>query len=116
MGKKRIKRQIRVYRIYLIVTLLAVLGCIQRIGILTFGGSDDESQDNEEKGGRRRLNQDPNDDSLTNEVSQYPDDLFTDESLFAGAHLLHFVGMIYMFLGLAIICDEFFVPSLEVIV
>jgi len=116
MGKKRIKRQIRVYRVYLI-TLLAVLGCTYRIGILTFEGSDDNSQDlNEEQGGRRRLNQDSNDNSLTYEVSQYPDDLFTDESLFAGAHLLHFLGMIYMFLGLAIVCDEFFVPSLEVIV
>jgi len=42
--------------------------------------------------------------------------LFTDEALFSGAHLLHFVGMLYMFLGVAIVCDEFFVPSLEVIV
>jgi len=55
-------------------------------------------------------------DSLEGEVKQYPKDFFTNYALFAGAHLLHFTGMLYMFLGIAIVCDEFFVPSLEVIV
>lgn len=32
-----------------------------------------------------------------------------------GGWILLFVGMCYTFLALAIICDEFFVPSLEVI-
>ncbi|VDM39819.1 unnamed protein product [Toxocara canis] len=32
-----------------------------------------------------------------------------------GAILLHFCGLIYMFVALAIVCDEFFVPSLSVL-
>merc|ERR1719403_77376 len=30
--------------------------------------------------------------------------------------MFHFCGMLYMFLAIAIVCDEFFVPALEVIV
>jgi len=38
------------------------------------------------------------------------------DALGSGGLLLPFLGMFYMFLGLAIVCDEFFVPALEVIV
>ena len=30
--------------------------------------------------------------------------------------MLHIIGVMYMFLALAIACDEFFVPALEMIV
>lgn len=33
-----------------------------------------------------------------------------------GAVVLHILGVIYMFVALAIVCDEFFVPSLDVII
>jgi len=45
----------------------------------------------------------------------YPDDLFTDEQLHSGAVILHAIGTVYMFVGLAIVCDEYFIPALEVI-
>jgi len=45
----------------------------------------------------------------------YPDDLFTDTQLYHGAVVLHAVGTVYMFVGLAIVCDEYFIPALEVI-
>ncbi|XP_064409820.1 sodium/potassium/calcium exchanger 2 [Latimeria chalumnae] len=45
----------------------------------------------------------------------YPKDLFTLEQRKKGAIILHIIGMIYMFIALAIVCDEFFVPSLTVI-
>jgi hypothetical protein len=32
-----------------------------------------------------------------------------------GAVVLHVVGIVYMFYALALVCDEFFVPSLDVI-
>ena len=32
-----------------------------------------------------------------------------------GAIILHVLGMIYMFVALAIVCDEFFVPALGII-
>ncbi|XP_051992844.1 sodium/potassium/calcium exchanger 2-like isoform X3 [Xyrauchen texanus] len=45
----------------------------------------------------------------------YPEDLFTLEERRQGAVVLHMFGMIYMFIALAIVCDEFFVPALTVI-
>ncbi|XP_026154792.1 sodium/potassium/calcium exchanger 2 isoform X1 [Mastacembelus armatus] len=50
-------------------------------------------------------------------VSQgdYPPDLFSLEERRQGAVALHMFGMIYMFIALAIVCDEFFVPALTVI-
>lgn len=46
----------------------------------------------------------------------FPIDLFTEEQRRSGAVLLHVVGMGYMFVALAIVCDEFFVPALDVII
>ncbi|KYN01468.1 Sodium/potassium/calcium exchanger 2 [Cyphomyrmex costatus] len=46
----------------------------------------------------------------------FPDDLFTNEQRRRGAVILHILGVVYMFVALAIVCDEFFVPSLDVII
>eukprot|EP00095_Tigriopus_kingsejongensis_P005989 maker-scaffold48_size466083-snap-gene-3.25 protein:Tk05989 transcript:maker-scaffold48_size466083-snap-gene-3.25-mRNA-1 annotation:"sodium potassium calcium exchanger nckx30c isoform x2" len=46
----------------------------------------------------------------------FPTDLFTIEQQRSGAVVLHIIGLIYMFVALAIVCDEFFVPSLDVII
>ncbi|XP_073954058.1 solute carrier family 24 member Nckx30C isoform X2 [Choristoneura fumiferana] len=46
----------------------------------------------------------------------FPNDLFTEEQRRSGAVILHMIGMGYMFVALAIVCDEFFVPSLDVII
>ncbi|XP_056662648.1 sodium/potassium/calcium exchanger 2 isoform X2 [Monodelphis domestica] len=45
----------------------------------------------------------------------YPKDFFSLQERRRGAIILHVLGMIYMFIALAIVCDEFFVPSLTVI-
>ncbi|XP_042245422.1 sodium/potassium/calcium exchanger 1-like [Thunnus maccoyii] len=46
---------------------------------------------------------------------EYPEDLFSVEQRRQGWVALHIIGMTYMFVALAIVCDEFFVPALEVI-
>ncbi|XP_042368119.1 sodium/potassium/calcium exchanger 2-like isoform X2 [Plectropomus leopardus] len=46
---------------------------------------------------------------------EYPTDIFSLEKRRQGAVVLHMFGMIYMFIALAIVCDEFFVPALTVI-
>ncbi|XP_055684990.1 sodium/potassium/calcium exchanger Nckx30C isoform X4 [Lutzomyia longipalpis] len=46
----------------------------------------------------------------------FPEDLFTLEQRRNGAVIFHIIGVIYMFVALAIVCDEFFVPSLDVII
>lgn len=48
--------------------------------------------------------------------SLYPPDAFTEDQLKKGAVILHVIGLIYMFIALAIVCDEFFVPTLGVII
>uniref|UniRef100_A0AAY5EKG8 Sodium/calcium exchanger membrane region domain-containing protein n=1 Tax=Electrophorus electricus TaxID=8005 RepID=A0AAY5EKG8_ELEEL len=47
---------------------------------------------------------------------EYPEDLFSLEERRRGAVALHMIGMLYMFIALAIVCDEFFVPALTVII
>lgn len=44
----------------------------------------------------------------------YPPDLLTMEQIKKGGFLLYALGLFYMFCALAIVCDEFFVPALEV--
>lgn len=56
------------------------------------------------------------DSSNTTKTPLFPKDLFTKEQLENGAVILHIIGVIYMFVALAIVCDEFFVPSLDVII
>nr|XP_033775752.1 sodium/potassium/calcium exchanger 1 [Geotrypetes seraphini] len=46
---------------------------------------------------------------------EYPADVFSVEQRQQGWVLLHIFGMIYVFVALAIVCDEFFVPALSVI-
>ena len=58
--------------------------------------------------GKRRL-------LAENDSSSYPDEVFSLSQRRRGAVTLHVIGMIYMFIALAIVCDEFFVPALGVI-
>eukprot|EP00928_Gymnodinium_smaydae_P030150 TRINITY_DN2248_c0_g6_i1.p1 TRINITY_DN2248_c0_g6~~TRINITY_DN2248_c0_g6_i1.p1 ORF type:complete len:621 (+),score=148.93 TRINITY_DN2248_c0_g6_i1:82-1944(+) len=44
-----------------------------------------------------------------------PADAFTFEQRKSGAIILHVIGLLYMFLAIATVCDECFVPALEVI-
>ncbi|GFT71234.1 hypothetical protein TNCV_3002271 [Trichonephila clavipes] len=56
--------------------------------------------------------------NATNEETpqaQFPEDLFTPQQRRHGAVVLHVFGLVYMFVALAIVCDEFFVPALDVI-
>ncbi|XP_046447857.1 sodium/potassium/calcium exchanger Nckx30C-like isoform X1 [Daphnia pulex] len=46
----------------------------------------------------------------------FPTDLFTQEERQRGAVVFHVAGVVYMFVALAVVCDEFFVPSLDVII
>ncbi|KAI5163808.1 Sodium/Potassium/Calcium Exchanger 1 [Manis pentadactyla] len=47
--------------------------------------------------------------------AQYPPDLFSVEKRQQGWVVLHIFGMMYVFVALAIVCDEYFVPALSVI-
>lgn len=57
--------------------------------------------------------------SLTNctprAVEQFPRDVFSQSEREGGALVVHVTVAVYMFLALAIVCDDYFVPSLELI-
>ena len=47
------------------------------------------------------------------ESSGFPDDIFTKEQRSQGAIIFHIIGFLYMAYALALVCDKFFVPSVE---
>lgn len=63
--------------------------------------------------GARKLN------SLVNctprAIKQFPRDLFTQKQRAGGAVLFHILVSAYMFAAFAYICEDYFVPSLEII-
>ncbi|XP_008425933.1 sodium/potassium/calcium exchanger 3 [Poecilia reticulata] len=65
----------------------------------------------------RRLMQETSDNQSLDEpraaIHEFPEDIFTKEQRKNGAVLLHALCAIYMFYALAIVCDDYFVPSLE---
>uniref|UniRef100_A0A4W3K1P7 Sodium/potassium/calcium exchanger 1 n=1 Tax=Callorhinchus milii TaxID=7868 RepID=A0A4W3K1P7_CALMI len=52
---------------------------------------------------------------LAHTKGDYPQDLFSVEERRQGWVVLHLFGMMYMFVSLALVCDEFFVPALGTI-
>ncbi|XP_034539396.1 sodium/potassium/calcium exchanger 3-like [Notolabrus celidotus] len=65
----------------------------------------------------RRLMQEKSDNESLDQpraaIHEFPEDIFTKEQRKKGAVLLHVLCAIYMFYALAIVCDDYFVPSLE---
>lgn len=57
----------------------------------------------------------PSNRSISLEDKKFPNDLFTRAQRKSGFITFHIFGLIYMFVALAIVCDEFFIPSLDVI-
>lgn len=49
------------------------------------------------------------------DIEQFPKTFFNQNNRRHGAVLIHFIVAVYMFVALAIVCDEYFVPSLETI-
>jgi len=80
---------------------------VSRRHLLATNDAEDIAQDVEAQKG--------NDTNSTDEAL-FPEDLFTLEQRRQGAVVLHVTGLVYMFVALAIVCDEFFVPSLDVII
>ena len=48
-------------------------------------------------------------------IDDFPQDLFTQEERRQGWVIIHFLVSCYIFYALAIVCDDYFVPSMECI-
>lgn len=46
-------------------------------------------------------------------ISQFPRDFFSQDATRSGAVAVHILVATYMFLALAVVCDDYFVPSLQ---
>ena len=46
----------------------------------------------------------------------FPEDAFTQTQRNQGAIIFHIIGVLYMFYALALVCDHYFVPTLDVII
>jgi hypothetical protein len=46
-------------------------------------------------------------------IDDFPPDLFTQEERRQGYVVIHFLVSLYIFVGLAVVCDDYFVPSME---
>ncbi|XP_014799940.1 PREDICTED: sodium/potassium/calcium exchanger 5 [Calidris pugnax] len=47
--------------------------------------------------------------------SEFPDGFFTPQERKDGGIIIYFIIILYMFLAVSIVCDEYFLPSLEII-
>ncbi|XP_067099217.1 sodium/potassium/calcium exchanger 4a [Osmerus mordax] len=68
--------------------------------------------------GRRLMAVDDDNDTLAKNctepaVHEFPEDMFTNRQRTQGAVLIHIFAALYMFLALAIVCDDYFVMSLD---
>lgn len=46
-------------------------------------------------------------------IDDFPKDIFSNEERASGYMILHIIGSLYLFLALAVVCDEYFVPAVE---
>uniref|UniRef100_A0A6P4FW61 Sodium/potassium/calcium exchanger 3-like n=2 Tax=melanogaster group TaxID=32346 RepID=A0A6P4FW61_DRORH len=46
-------------------------------------------------------------------IDDFPRDLFSEAQRQSGAVVLHVIASLYLFVALAVVCDEYFVPAVE---
>ncbi|XP_042564502.1 sodium/potassium/calcium exchanger 3-like [Clupea harengus] len=97
------------------LALLAVVWFTQVMYLTESKSSRSESDElsSREWSSRRILQENQTIEQPSGAISEFPQDIFTKEQRRKGAVLLHVLFAIYMFYALAIVCDDFFVPSLE---
>ena len=91
-------------------------------------GGDNGGGDEAEKAGEEAGNSNEDGDAPKNQSAKitkaaadepdplFPPDLFTIAERQDGWVVVYIIGLVYMFVALAIVCDEFFVPALDVII
>uniref|UniRef100_A0A3B3ZFL6 Sodium/calcium exchanger membrane region domain-containing protein n=1 Tax=Periophthalmus magnuspinnatus TaxID=409849 RepID=A0A3B3ZFL6_9GOBI len=125
-----VRRKLRPGRVFGFILSLAVVCTVcswSALSLTTTAGLSlqSEAEGSEAAVPRRTLMQHPNvteDTPVAMKSSEiemnhgdYPTDYFSVEERRQGFVALHMFGMLYMFIALAIVCDEFFVPALTVI-
>ncbi|XP_018426550.1 PREDICTED: sodium/potassium/calcium exchanger 5 isoform X1 [Nanorana parkeri] len=64
---------------------------------------------------RREVGQENDTLCIAKPSSEFPRGLFTEQERKDGGIVIHFLVILYMFLAVSVVCDDYFLPSLEII-
>ncbi|CAB1339148.1 unnamed protein product [Coregonus sp. 'balchen'] len=90
--------------------LVLVLYCTVHLVSFTAAAAQEDSHSNRK---RRALENET--ECITTQSSEFPEGFFTLQERKDGGLVIHFMIIFYMLLAVAIVCDDYFLPSLELI-